>query len=344
MSTQRMADVVRHRLGRAASMLGVTDPTPDLAGLLNRTFDHPADDDRYAFNTLTPGAAPFEPSFSEVEPDNLRFVLEPLGPDTSPAAKRDEATREARRLIGAFFGPDALRWFDRVSEEFRGQVGSVDLDYGAWFGTSYDQDGVKATKVYYELAPGQGARLTPEAVRLVDLVRRHLPAAVPAFVTIGCAAHQGSHRVTFLPQGTLRLKELESLMGALQIAHQLPGLMHIVGLTLGGRFDLPPGTCLLGIGRTADGPELKLEIALGMLPDLPKNFLDLLVMGLRERPRQLQALARWMRAFTPEDAEWPGNFSVLSVRTSATRAPRLSVYLRPSEMEIGRLHASSSVA
>ena len=48
---------------------------------------------------LTPGAVPFEPSFSEAEPNILRFTIEPLGPEASPVSRRDEATREMRRLI-----------------------------------------------------------------------------------------------------------------------------------------------------------------------------------------------------------------------------------------------------
>jgi hypothetical protein len=73
---------------------------------------------------------------------------------------------------------------------------------------------------------------------------------------------------------------------------------------------------------------------LGMIPDLPPNFLDLLVMGLRERPRELQAMMRWLNAFTPESADWPGNFSVLSVRVTPRSPARVSLYLRPVEFEM----------
>jgi len=75
---------------------------------------------------------------------------------------------------------------------------------------------------------------------------------------------------------------------------------------------------------------------LGMVPDLPPQFLDLLALGLSERPRQLRAMARWLRAFTPEGQDWPGEFSVLSVRTSPQTPARVALYLRPVECEISR--------
>jgi hypothetical protein len=120
------------------------------------------------------------------------------------------------------------------------------------------------------------------------------------------------------------------------MAHQLPGLMQLVGLVLGGRFDLPAGSCLVALAPTRDGAELKLEILLGEIPDLPPNFLDLVVLSLAERPRHLQALATWMRAFTPDEADWPGNFSVMSVSVTPRSPARMSLYLRPVELEVSR--------
>ena len=343
-ASPRAADLVERRLARAASVLHSVNPMEYVGGLINRTFDRPVDDEEYAYNTLTPGAAPLEPSFSEREPSALRFVLEPLGPGHSPGSKRDEATREQRRLVGGVFGNEALRWFDGVSEEHRSQAGTSRLDYGAWFGTAYDHDGLRSSKVYYELGPGWAGALWPRLSELARIVAQLVPGLQPAFVTISCSREQGMQRVTFVPSTTLWLKQLEPAMRELGLAHQLPGLMHIVGLTLGGRFDLPPGACLLGIGQAHDGPELKLEVALGMIPDLPVNFLDLVVMGLSERPRHLQALAQWMRAFTPDDGEWPGNFSVMSVRTSPRSPARLSFYLRPVELEVARQTAAAAAS
>jgi hypothetical protein len=91
---------------------------------------------------------------------------------------------------------------------------------------------------------------------------------------------------------------------------------------------------LLGLRETQSGVELKLEVLLAALPDLPVRFLDLLRLGLAERPRQLGALERWLGAFGVEDAKEGGNFSVLSVRVTPKSSARISLYVRPIEFEL----------
>jgi hypothetical protein len=75
---------------------------------------------------------------------------------------------------------------------------------------------------------------------------------------------------------------------------------------------------------------------LGRIPDLPPAFLNLLSLGLAERPRELNALRRWIGAFTPEEAEVPGRFSVLSIRATPLTPARVSLYLRPVEFELNQ--------
>jgi hypothetical protein len=65
---------VAHLLSRAARSLETADPTPVIWPLLERTFPLPAGDPRYGNKSVTPGAAPIEPSFSEMEPNVLRFT------------------------------------------------------------------------------------------------------------------------------------------------------------------------------------------------------------------------------------------------------------------------------
>jgi hypothetical protein len=331
-----LAQVVERRLQVAAGRLGAADPTPLIRPLLHRTFALPAGDPRYAANTLTPGTAPFEPSFAETEPNLLRFTIEPLGPEASPTARRDDATREVRRLVGGLFGSPALRWFDQRSEEWRGFNHHSELHYGAWFGTATDAEGLHSAKIYYELRPGQIDALPPSLRRLVSAALETMPNLVPVFTSIRCGRESGSQRVTFLHRGPMRLADLHPLLQRLGLGAQLPGIMQIVGLTLGGRFDLPDRTVLLGLRESADGTEIKLEILLGSLPDLPPTFLDLLTLGLSERPRELAALSRWLRAFTPETRHWPGRFSVLSIRATPRSPARVSLYLRPIELEVTR--------
>lgn len=336
MAMQPLSNVVKRKVQSAARQLGAADPLPYVGGLIDRSFSLPLNDARYANNTLTPGAAPFEPSFSEREPNVLRFTLEPLGPGASPGSRRDEATREMRRLVGPIFGRDALKWFDGRSEEWRGMNGQGWLHYGAWFGSAWDDDGLYAAKVYYELAPNQIEAVSPSLARLVRLATGAMPSLMPIFTSIGCGRDSGSQRVTFLQRGNLALSDLGPLLNQLGLGHQLPSLMQVVGLALGGQFELPQQSVLIGLRDTEDGPEVKLEIMLGMIPDLPPNFINLLMLALAERPRQLSALQRWMVAFATDSDGSLGRFSVLSVRVTPTSSARVSLYLRPVEFEIQR--------
>lgn len=329
-----MATHVKRSLSDASRALGVRDPLPIMGSLIDRTFSRPDDDVSYADNRLTPGAVPFEPSFSEAEPDMLRFTIEPLGPGASPVDRRDEATREMRRLIAPLFGRDALHWFDARSEEWRGMSGLGWMSYGAWFGSAFDEDGLYAAKIYYELAPTQIDALAPGLARLTRLVMAEMPGLMPIFTSIGCKRDAGSQRVTFMHRGPLALAALGPLMNRLGIGHQLPSLMRIVGVALGGRFELPNGGVLIGLRDTPNGVEMKLEVLLAALPDLPARFVDLLRLGLAERPRQVAALERWLSAFGVDDASEQGHFSVLSVRVTPHSQARISLYVRPIEFEI----------
>jgi hypothetical protein len=334
MVRQPMSMAVERRLSSAAFKLGTIDPVPIIKPLLDRTFSLPHGDQRYASNALTPGAAPLEPSFSELEPRSLRFTVEPLGPEASGMDRRDEATREMRRLVRHFFGKEALHWFDVRSEDWRGSGSGAGLNYGAFFGTAYDPQGLHTSKVYYETLPSQIEALPRSLFGLVSTALRAMPTLVPVFTTIACRQDMGSERMTFLHRGALRLADLAPMLDELGLGQKLPGVMQIFGLVLGGRFELPENSVLLALGNGHDGPEFELYALLGMIPDVPPNFLDLLVMGLRERPRELRAMLRWLNAFTPETEEWPGNFSVLSVRATARSAARVSLYLRPVEFEV----------
>ncbi|MFZ5636458.1 MAG: hypothetical protein ACOY82_07695 [Pseudomonadota bacterium] len=329
-----MKHLVERSLHSAAQALGTRDPIPYVGDLIERTFYLPDDDVSYARNALTPGAVPYEPSFSEAEPNTLRFTIEPLGPGASPVSRRDEATREMRRLIQPVFGRDALRWFDSRSEEWRGFGGLSWMNFGAWFGSAFDEDGLYAAKIYYELLPSQIDSLPQTLSTLTRRVMAEMPTLMPIFTSIGCKRDTGSQRVTFLHRGPMAISALGPLMNRLGIGHQLPSLMRIVGVALGGRFELPPGGVLIGLREAPDGVELKLEILLAAIPDLPARFLDLIKLGLAERPRQLIALSRWLDAFGVDDASEQGHFSVLSIRVTPSTQARISLYVRPIEFEM----------
>ncbi|WP_027147819.1 hypothetical protein [Methylobacter tundripaludum] len=330
---QALASRIADMLRQSANKLGTVDPVPSLGGLLNRTFVLPQGDPRYADNALTPGAAPFEPS-SDLQSGQLRFNIQPLGPDASGIDRRDESTREMRRLVNTFFGREALRWFDERSEPWRGFGSGSNLNFGAFFGTGYDRNGLYNSKVYYESGPGQIESLPMSLFGLVSTAMSVMPKLRPLFTTISAQRDLGSERLTFAHPQALRIADLQPLLDALGLGYRMPGILQILGLVLGGRFDLPANATLIGVGQGQDGPEIEIYVLLGMIPDLPPNFLGLLTLGLSERPRELTALESWMSAFTPEDDVWPGRFSIISVRTSPAISARVSLYLRPVEFEV----------
>lgn len=327
---------VERRLRTAARALGTADPYAPSRDLFMRTFQYPAD--AYRDNALVPMAAPFEPSFSEAQPGKLRFTIQPLPPDAGSVDRRDESTREMRHLIRDFMGSDALYWFDRASEPFRGFANGGKLDYGAFFGSSYDRDGLYASKVFYELPGGRGAidNLPFGLQRIVQAALQLVPGLRPLFTTLAAQREMGGQRLTFASTEPLRLADLQPVMDALGLGHRLPGIMQLFGLVLGGRFDLPAHSALLAFGEGPAGPEFEIYVLLSAIPDVPPSFLSLLTMGLAERPRGLAALERWMGAFTPQDEHWPGRFSIISLRTDAHFPPRVSLYLRPIEFELPR--------
>lgn len=331
--TAPLSHQVKRRLDVAAHKLRTAAPSAFMEGLLEDSFAYPAGDPRYAYNALAPGAAPIHSLFSTAQPRSLSFNLEPLGPDASASDRRDLASREMRRLVSSQFGSEALRWFDGASECQRGLARGASLNYGAFFGSSFDGSGLQSATVTYE--GGQDLNpVNPALARLVAASMAALPGLRPIFTTLVAGRDYGSQWVTFLLTNGLRVADLQPMLDELGLGNRLAGLLQVVGVALGGRFDIPAGAALVAFGRGPHGVELELQVMLDAIPDVPPNFLQLLTMNLRERPRELGALERFLEAFTPENDVWPGRFSVLGIRVGPSGPPRVSLFLRPVEFEI----------
>ncbi len=329
MRTQPAASTVKRRLSLASRRLGTRDPTQVLSGLFDRTFELPLGDPQYGNNALVPGSLPIEHSYSELAGDTLRFDMEPLGPQASALGRRNEASRELRRLVHTAYGEDALEWFDQRSEPWRGSQIPGDANFGAFFGAAFDSDGLQEAKVYYELGPGEIEGLPPNLRHAARLAMQHVPGLIPLFVSIGCGRHRGVQRVYFTHRGDLRLLDLEPLMHRLGIGHQLPGLLSAVGLILGGRFTIPEGAIVLGLRDTSKGMELKLEILMPGIPEPPREMHGLINMHLAQRPDAQRSFRHWMQAMTPDEYRSPGDISVVSARVTPVTGARLNVYFRP---------------
>jgi hypothetical protein len=135
--------------------------------------------------------------------------------------------------------------------------------------------------------------------------------------------------MSFRVAAELPLAALRPVMDDLGLGHHHPSLMTGVALLLGARYTLPPGSALITVRPLPRGLELRLDIDLEAIPDLPPNVAGLLALQLGERPRSLRALEQWASAFTPDDDHGPGTLSVLSVTVRPDMGARLSVYLRP---------------
>jgi hypothetical protein len=327
--TIRTTDVAKRRLSIAARRLGTQDPVPVIGGLLDRSFDLPLGDRRYGNNAFAPGALPLEHSFTETSANALRLALEPFGPGASPDSRRQEVSREMRRLVQGSYGAAALSWFDRASEPFRGAHRPGGSRFGAWFGAAFDEAGLAESKVYYELPRGRADELPPNLRHAAEVAMAHLPGLVPIFTSIACGRNQGAQRVYFYHKGDLRLLDLEPLMNALGIGHQLPSILSALGLILGGRFVLPEGSVVLGLRDTTRGLELKLDVLLPAVPDPPREMHGLIQMYLAQRPEMQRALRQWMQAMTPDAYGTPGKMSVIGVKVNPRTPARLSVYFRP---------------
>lgn len=343
MFSQPLAQRVTHRLKRWSHQLHAADAAGDLDPLIRRTFTRD-DPSAYGRNMLMPMALPVEPSFSEAQPDMMRVTIQPLPPEAPGVDRRDEVTAAMRYFVNGLAGREAVRWFDQVSEPHRGFHHNSALNYGAFFGTAHDRDGLYTSKVYYETPQGQGALdgLSPQLVRVVMTAMQGIPGLTPLFTTIAARRDRGEQKLTFACTAPLRLSDLRPTLDLLGIGHRLGGIMQTLGLVLGGQFELPAHSALLAFGHGPDGPDFEIYVLLSAIDDVPPSFLSLLTMGLAERPRSLRALERWMGALTPEDEFWPGRFSIISLRTSRTSPPRVSLYLRPAEFELPEIEQTAA--
>lgn len=327
----RASDVIKHRLRTAARRLGARDPLESLGGVIERSFDLPLGDPRYGNNSLAPGFLPIEHSFSELTPQALRLDMELAGPTASPFSRREETSREVRRIVHQHYGRPALRFFDERSEGWRTGSISGRARYGAFFGAAFDEQGPVEVKSYYEMEPDQVNALPPNLQHAVRVAIAALPGLQPIFTSVACGRARGAQRVYLFHPGELRLLDLEPLMHQLGIGQQLPSVLAALGVITGGRFTLPAGSTVIGLRDTPRGMEMKLEILLPAFTDPPEQMHGLIQLHLAQRPEAQRALRQWMQAMTPDDAEGPGDMSVVGVRVNPDLPARLNIYFRPNE-------------
>jgi hypothetical protein len=304
------ADRVRERIAAAASRLGVLNPAPMFGRLLDVTFARPPGDEGYARNRLQPGALPLEWSFSELEPEALRFEIQPFDTALAPGERLRCTVREMARLVRAHHS-EAARFAARLDELVPDR--QQGLTFGAFCGTVVAPGAAPTLKVYVEHDPSGTGRAAPLP---------GIEGAEPLFRCVSVGPRGLAERVYFLCREELRLRDLERLCAALGLTHRFPAMALAVLELTEGAFFLPPKSVLLGVRETAGAEELKIElVALRALSGW----------GLAGRVERLLAAGavapyrRWLDFVRP-NAQQEAPIRIVSVRATRSEPPRLSVY------------------
>jgi hypothetical protein len=312
----------------AALRLGAANPLEvrPLSNALEESLTLPVGDPAYSRRP------PLRPSFAEERASHLDFAMDPLGPTAAADDRTYAASRTMEDIVGTYFGSDAQRWLRSRSEPATGRRGRS-FRWGAEVGTSFDRDGVRETMVTYEWGPDLMDAFPEALYRLARIGMDTLPGLRPAYTSIRCGRTSGSQQVTFAVDAPLALSALRPMMDALGLGEQHAGLMSAVAFVLGARFTLPPNSCSLTLRPLRGGVELRLDVNLELLPDLPPQLMSLLRLQMAERPSSLRALDSWLVAMTPEGYERPGTLNLLSVCVRPEMPARISLHLRPSVLE-----------
>ena len=240
-----------------------------------------------------------------------------------------------QNLVGQHFGPSALRWLQGRIEPMQGRHNSYRNSMGSMFSLGVDRNGLSEAAVSYEWGPDVADSLPGPVFDLARTAMEPLTGLTPFYTTIRCGRISGGQQVSFEIDRALPLADLEPLMRALGMGQRHGGLVSLTSFILGARFTLPPKTAVLTLLNSRNGVELRLDVNLDALPDTPAQLLPLLRLPMTERPKNLQALDRWVTALTPEGYYGPGNVSVLSIRVRKDLPARVALYLRPIAFQPG---------
>jgi hypothetical protein len=270
--------------------------------------------------------------FREQAGDKLAFGLEPGGPLAAASYRIAEGTEAIGDLVGSHIGPKARRWLEQRSEEARGS-GYGASSWGAVIGASFDRGGLNEAQVSYEWGPTLLDSLPAPLYRMAWAAMELLPGLRPAFSTVHVNRSTGFQELTFEMTNALSLAALEPLMRELGLGHQHASLMSTCAFVLGARFVLPPETATITFRPTPTGLELRLDVDLDRLPDVPDPLAPLLRMQMSERPRSLNEWRNWIAAFTQEGYRRAGSFSVLSIRVRPDESARIALHLRPAAVD-----------
>lgn len=326
----RAADIAKTLLRSASHRMMTPDPTTDrvVSNALDQSLDWSLND-----TDLKPYTRrSFEPSFSENSGRSLMFQVKPIGSGINADDQRKISTGTVRSLIQGHFGPEQLRWYDERSEGMRAKYGNP-LAIGARYALGLDNNGLSEVSASYEWGPNVLEMLPMPVMALARLALEHMPILRPFATTIRCSSLSGGQQISFEIPIETNLEDFKPLMNALGMEQRHGGFVTLLAFILGARFALPASVATLTLLHTHKGPEMRLDVNIDALPDVPEQLLPLLRLPMTERPQNLAALDSWMTAMTPEGYFGPGTVTVLSVRVRPDMQARLALFLRPLAMD-----------
>ena len=304
-------------LARAADKFGAAFP-PWLLGRASELIDWTG------HNSLVPGRAPVEFSYSSRAPSHFRVALE-FG---SASWSSDVRVKESLALVAEAVATDLNSW-EQLRPQFNSHLRDLELwqtvpGFGAFVGFSADAHGLSSAEVYLAASSCAG----PFAVRASRLP---LPGDMEDLDLdlrfVGVDVDRNACRMTryYALQEALTLRQL---VRRLTLTHRGAELSHVVsavGTMLPEGGMLPKGSVVL----SCNDSNIKIEIsARGLLID----YSDALVVMARLQERRgpaLKLLGRW--AETAETGGPSGPIAtVFSIQLGRAGPPCLYLYVSPN--------------
>ena len=305
MTITTASNAAKRYLQSAAHSLGAADPIQlrEVSSALEDALPLPVGDTAYRRQP------PLVSSFAEERSGHLDFVMNPLGPYASATDRTLAAAKTMEDIVGHHFRGDALRWLKgqlepviahgRVDGHQRCDAGGAD--------DRHDDEQPLVARARGRMSPKRGDAhhsLTPRSGWIVN----NYPTP-------------------------LSLNGLRPLMDAVGLGDKHAGLMSAVAFVLGARFTLPPSSCAITLRPLRGGCELRLDVNLESIPDLPPQLMSLLRLQMAERPQSLRSMDSWLVAMTPEGYENPGTLSILSFSDRPDMPARINLHIRPPVLE-----------
>jgi hypothetical protein len=330
-----LAQRARRLLAQAAGRLGTADPLDDVGAAIDESLDVPYGEPL--------ADTPLSTHYSEQTPEQLNFVMRAAGRGVSGADRIRSASQAMTRVVERQFGRGARHWLDNQLETVRSLDNGRSCSWGAAFGSAFDRAGLAESYVHCEWGPAMMDALPAPLHRIASLALQSMPALRPVILSVRCGRSAGAQQLSFESERPLALAALQPLMDQLGLGHRHAGLMSAVAFILGARFVLPAESAMLTLRPLRQGVEMRLDVSLDAIPDLPAQLMALTRLQMTERPRSVHGMDRWLTALTPDGYPGPGTVSVLSVWVRPDLPARVALYLRPASLD-ARLDGAHSPA